>query len=87
MTRKREKVVSVNDLKELIMEGKNEYAKAIRILFHDYMRKHSLRYAINSKVRKVTKNLLYRCQIFEALENPKKFKSIRLVEEEKGSDE
>ena len=51
--------------------------KCIRILSYVFMRKHSLNYIFNSKVKHYVTHIKYRRRLIEGIENPTAFNHIK----------
>lgn len=65
------KINTIADLRSLWVDEKNPFAKSMRIISIEYLRKYSWGHIFNSRVENYGKHVKYRYKIIEGLKNPK----------------
>ena len=76
-TENRDRVDTILGLRELWMDQTNRFAKVIRILSNEFLRKRNVSHIFNSKIRTVFRNLKYRKRLLECIIKPEEFTSIK----------
>lgn len=73
----RGRIYTIMELKLLWLSEGNQFHRAFRIISLEYLRKHSLNHVFNSRVINYKTHIKYRKKMYEILENPQEFNSIK----------
>lgn len=75
LAKKKKYINTIANLRDLWVEFK--YARCMRILSNQFLRKYALQYIFNSRICNYTSHVKYRKRLQEAIETPGSFRHIK----------